>query len=50
VDGKEFWKFLNCPWVKIYLEKINEQYSQVKKLVMKSSGSGSGRRIEEIEW
>jgi hypothetical protein len=36
--------------VKIYLEKINEQYSQVKKLVMKSSGSGSGRRIEEIEW
>ena len=50
MDGKEFWKFLNCPWVKIYLEKINEQYSQVKKLVMKSSGSGSGRRIEEIEW
>ncbi len=32
------------------MEKINEQYSQIRKMIMKSNGSNSGRRIEEMEW
>jgi hypothetical protein len=50
IEKSLFWKFMNIPWIKPYLERINEQSSQLRKYVMKSNGSGNGKKIEEINW